>query len=159
MKSLSLCIVMVMAGVFYSSTVLGEGFFDKLEEMIDRVTDSIADKAGERLSESSDKAIDSTMDRTDEVVCDAITDDECKKSKSSPPHCQRSLCPTRESPRSLWTAIAATRLSFYRIHLKHNGVYGNRCGVFERCSGTRETDSNYRTSHFSSRIGLKYNGV
>jgi len=86
MKSLSLCIViMVMAGVFYSSTVLGEGFFDKLEEMLDRVTDSIADKAGERLSGSSDKAIDSTMDRTDEVVCDAITGDECKKSKSSPP--------------------------------------------------------------------------
>jgi hypothetical protein len=85
MKVISQFIVIVIVGVFYSSAVLAGGFFDKLEEMAGKVADSITKKGEERLSDSSDKAIDSTFDKTDEALCGAMTDAECKKSKSSPP--------------------------------------------------------------------------
>jgi hypothetical protein len=85
MKVISQFIVIVIVGVFYSSAVLAGGFFDKLEEMAGKVADSITKKGEERLSESSDKAIDGTFDKTDEALGCAMTDDECKKSKSSPP--------------------------------------------------------------------------
>ncbi len=65
-------------------------FFDKLGEMVDRVTDRAEQKAEERVNEAADDAVDSTFDNTEEAVDCALTDKEClqkeetKKTKTSP---------------------------------------------------------------------------
>jgi dsDNA-binding SOS-regulon protein len=62
-------------------------FFDKLGEMVDRVTDRAAQKAEERVDDAADEAVDSTFDNTEEAVNCALTDKECsqKKEAQKPP--------------------------------------------------------------------------
>lgn len=65
-------------------------FFDKLGEMVDRVTDRAEKKAEGRVNDAADDAVDSTFNKTEEAVDCAITDKECiqkkevKKPKLSP---------------------------------------------------------------------------
>ena len=62
-------------------------FFDKLGEMVDRVTDRAAQKTEERIGDEADEAVDSAFDNTEEAVDCALTDKECiqKKEPQKPP--------------------------------------------------------------------------
>lgn len=56
-------------------------FFDRLGEMVDRVTDRAEQKAEERVSDAADDAVDSTFDNTEEAVDCALTDKECSQTE------------------------------------------------------------------------------
>ena len=83
----------IIFGVVLSMAIFSEAnadFFDKLGQMVDRVTDRAEQKAEEGLNERADEAVDSTLESTDEAVDCALTDKECiqkeevKTPKTSP---------------------------------------------------------------------------
>ena len=56
-------------------------FFDKLGEMVDRVTDRAEKKAEDRVNEAADDAVDSTFNKTEQAVDCTLTDKECIQRK------------------------------------------------------------------------------
>ncbi|MEX0830593.1 MAG: hypothetical protein WD032_10165 [Nitrospirales bacterium] len=80
MKYTKILGVILTIGLGFASPANAD-FFDKLGEMVDRVTDRTERKAEERANKAADDAVDSTFNKTEEAVDCAITDKECIQKK------------------------------------------------------------------------------